>query len=155
MESTISSQLATNSSITNTQYQILGLTFWFSTPNSGSINSWPLGVLSALSSLLLILVLILIGFKLLSSKLTPPQQKFLTKAIWVLLPVGLVGWLLVLSRVVGVVFLSARFWWLLWLAGLIAGSVWLVRQSRQIPTQQLQYQTYQLKKRYFPKKRKK
>lgn len=154
MESTITPQLATSSSDGIVRYPFLDFSYWFATPNPGSLNHWPILTLVVLSSLILGLALVLIGLKLLSSKLQPPQQKFLTKIAWFLLPLGLLGWFFVGVRLLGVVFLSARFWWILWFLGILLSSFWLYREARKIPARKAQYQTYQLKKRYFPKKKK-
>lgn len=154
MESTITPQLATNSSETITNISFLTFGYWFFTPAVASLNHWTMALAAAVSTLLLILVLVIVGVKILNSRLTPPQQKFLTKVAWSLAAFGPLGWVLILSRLSGVVFFSARFWWILWVAALIATLVWLYRGYKKLPTQQAQYESYQLKKRYFPKKKK-
>ena len=154
MESTIAAQLATNSAKGNEIEQILGLKYWFGTPPQASLNHWPISVLAILSTLILIVVLIIVAIKLLKKGLNPPQQKYLTKLALVLAPFGPLGWLLVLARMFEVVFFSARFWWVAWFITLFIAGLWLAREYKKLPTQQIQYQTYQLKKRYFPKKRK-
>lgn len=154
MESTITPQLATNSAEDIAGDQILGFSYWFATPEVASLNHWTLAVLAVLSTLILIASLGLVALKLLNKKLNPPQQKYLTKVAWSLVPFGLIGWLLVLARLLGVVFFSARFWWPVWLAGLVAVGFWLYLEYKKLPLKQVQYQTYQLKRRYFPKKKK-
>ncbi len=154
MESTISSQLATNSAKGNEVEQILGLKFWFGTPLQVSLNHWSIAILATLSTLVLVVVLTIVAVKLLKKGMNPLQQKYLTKLALVLAFFGPVGWLFVLARMFGIVFFSARFWWVVWFVALIAAAVWLVRDYKKLPAKQIQYQTYQLKKRYFPKKRK-
>lgn len=154
MESTITPQLATNSAESIIKYQFLDFGYWFGTPEQGSLNHWPILVLAAFSTLILILVLLLVAVKFLKNNLTPPQQKFLTKASLVLISFGPVGWLFVLARIFGIVFFSARFWWVIYLAALVATVYWLYRQFKHLPSEQTKYQNYQLKKRYFPKKKK-
>ena len=154
MESTISSQLATNSAKGNEIEQILGLKYWFGTPNQASLNHWPIAMLAILSTLILIVVLSIVAVKLLKKELNPPQQKYLTKLALILASFGPMGWLFVLARMFGIVFFSARFWWLSWSAILAFTVFWLLREYKKLPAKQIQYQNYQLKKRYFPKKRK-
>src|SRR3989304_4068096 len=146
MESTISAQIATNSTKGNEVEQILGLKFWFSTPNQASLNHWSIAILATLSTLILIVVLTIVAIKLLKKGLNPPQQKYLTKLALILASFGPIGWVFVLARMFGIVFFSARFWWLLWFVALALTLFWLVREYRKLPAKQIQYQTYQLKK---------
>ncbi|HSX58536.1 MAG TPA: hypothetical protein VLE47_04705 [Candidatus Saccharimonadales bacterium] len=153
MDNTISSKIVTSSAKDIVTPQIVSVSYWIATPSVGSLNHWGLALLAALSTLVLIFVLVLLGIKLLNSSLSSTKQKFLTKAIWSLIAFGPIGWLLILSRLYGIVFFSARFWWVIWFACLIAVCVYLYRNYRKIPAKEHSIQTYQLKKRYFPKKK--
>jgi hypothetical protein len=152
MESTITAQLATNSSETIEDSHFLD--FWFGTPDQGSLNDWTLLSLAVLSTLLVTSLGVIFAVKLLNSKLTPPQQKFLTKVVFAVAPFGFIGWVLILSRLVGVVFISARFWWIFWFLTLFGVGFWVARQRKKLQTLQVQFRSYQLKKRYFPAKNK-
>ncbi len=154
MESTITSQIATNSSKGIAASPFLQIDYWFGTPLPASLNHWLVALGAGVSTLLLITFATLVALKILRSGLTPPQQKFLTRTSLVFLTFGTTGWTFTLARIFGVVFFSARFWWVLWLVLLIASVYWLHKNYQKLPIQQVQYQTYQLKKRYFPKKKK-
>src|SRR3990167_7732040 len=127
MESTITSQIATNSSEAIEGYQLLGLGYWFATPDPASLNHWPLAIFALLSTAVLIVVFLIIAVKLINSQLNPPQQKFLTKTALFLAVFGPLGWVFVTSRLLGIVFISARFWWFLWFLGLMVTIFWLYR----------------------------
>lgn len=152
MESTVTSKLATNSSNLIEKYHLLQLSYWFGTPNAANLDR--LLVVVILSSLLMILVLVLIGYKF-SRNLTPPENKFINKAILTLIWFGPVGWLLIFFRLQGIVLLSARFWWLIWLLALLWGVWWLRSSLTKIPGQNQQYSTYLIKRRYFNSRKKK
>ena len=154
MESTIISQLATSSAKGNTIEHLTKLDYWVGTPLQASLNHWPVLIPAILSTLILIFVLTVVAVKLLKKGLTPPQQKYLSKLALAVAWFGPLGWVLVLARIFAVVFFSARFWWVIWFVALSAIAVWLVRDYKKLPAKQIQYQTDQLKKRYFPKKRK-
>jgi hypothetical protein len=154
MESTITSKLATNSSNIIARYTILTLEYWFGTPNELSLAK--LVPFEIIATLLLITVFCLIAYKLLNSKLTPPEHKFLNRAIWLTLFFGPIGWALIICRNICIVFLSARFWWLIWLGLLVLVGYYLQRYYRKtLPQSKQTFAAYQLKKRYFPKKKKK
>ncbi len=152
MESTITAKLATNSSNLFDKYQFLALNYWFSTPNE--LNLAGLVPLEIISTLVFIFSLTLVAYKLLSSRLTPPENKFFNRAIWLTLFFGPVGWLLVIFRDLGVVLLSARIFWIIWFGLLLWVAVYLLRYYRKaLPEAKSSYASYQQKKRYFPKKK--
>lgn len=152
MESSITSKLATNSSKLFEQYPFLGVNYWFGTPNEASFAG--LVPLEIVSTLVFIAALVFLAYKLTNSKLTPPDHKFLTRTIWLTLFFGPVGWLLIIFRNIGVVLLSARFFWLIWFGLLFWVAYYLFRyQRRVLPKSKETYASYQLKKRYFPKKK--
>lgn len=154
MENSIIGKIATNTSnIVNTP-PFLTANYWFGTPDSFDFNKvFPLAILS---SLLIIFPIVIFAVKMLNSKLDPPEQKFLTKIIVWTGAFGPIGWLLILFRNQGVVFLSARFWWVLWFISLFLVLVSLYRYRRQkLPLLVAQYQTYKVKKKYFPRVKKK
>ena len=154
MESTITSKLATNSSKLFEQYPFLGLNYWFTTPNEASFGS--LVLLEIVSTLIFITAFIFLAYKLLNSKLTPPDHKFLTRAIWMTLFFGPVGWLLIIFRNIGIAFLSVRFFWLIWFGLLFWVAYYLFAYYKKVlPKSKETYASYQIKKRYFPKKKKK
>lgn len=154
MESTITSKLATNASNLINTPQYLSANYWFGTPDSFNIAK--LSFLAIVSTLIIIAVLVLVAVKALKSNLNPPQQKFLSKIITLVFIFGPLGWFLVLFRDQGIVFVSARFWWVLWTLGLLFVFAYLLRYYRQVlPTEITKYQTYKVKRKYFPLKKKK
>ena len=153
MESTITAKLSTTSSKLLEKYQFLRLDYWFGTPEE--LNLAGQVPLEIISTLVFIFSLALLAYKLLSSNLTPPDHKFLTRAVWFTLFFGPVGWLLVLFRDLGVVLLSARFFWVIWFGLLLWVAFYLYKYYRQVlPRNKSNYASYQQKKRYFPKKKK-
>lgn len=161
MESTISSKLepslsnvSTNTSNIVNQIPFLNLNYWFQTPEPAGFGK--LSPVAILSTLLIIFVLLIVTIKLFKTKLEPPQQKFLSKVIAWLFAFGPLGWFLVLARNQGIVFVSDRFWWVVWALLLLLVIVYLYRYYRQkLPQLQAQYKAYQVKKKYFPVKKKK
>ena len=154
MESTITAKLATNSSNILEKYQFLSLNYWFGTP--AELGFAALVPLEIISTLIFIVALIFVALKLTRKDLTPPDHKFFNRAIWLTLFFGPIGWLLVIFRNLGVVFLSARFLWVVWFGLLLWVGYYLFRYySRNLPLAKQTYASYQLKKRYFPKKKKK
>ncbi len=153
MESTITAQLATSSSNLIETNQYLTINYWILTPRAGSLNHWGLALLAAVSTLILIGGLSLLAYNLLNSGFSSTKRRFFNKVVWWITPFGVLGWLLVLSRLYGIVFFSARFWWVVWLVCLLASLIYLWREYKKIPSKELAVQTYQLKKRYFPKKK--
>ena len=154
MESTITAKLATNSSKLFEKYQFLSLNYWFGTPNELSFAA--LVPLEIISTLVFIAALVCVAMKLTKANLTPPDHKFYSRAIWLTLFFGPVGWLLIIFRNLGVVFLSARFFWIIWFGLLFWVIYYLVRYYRRaLPQAKLNHASYQLKQRYFPKKKKK
>ena len=152
MESTISSKIATTGSISNKGIQFLNLSYWFSSPEAASLAS--LYFLEILSTVVFIIPLIILGFRL-ARNLTPPVQKFLNKIVLYSIWFGPVGWLLISFRVLGVVFLSARFWWVLWFLALaFAGFILYRNYKNEFAFSVKRYQAYQLKKKYLPKRKK-
>lgn len=153
MESTITSKLATNSSKVFEVYPFLTLNYWFSTPNELSLDK--MVPLEMVVILVFIFPLGLLAYKLQKSGLTPPEHKFLTKAFWLTIFFGPVGFLLILFRNLGIVLLSARFFWIVWFGLLFWALFYLYRFHRKSLVEQKQtYAAYSLKKRYFPKKKK-
>lgn len=132
--------------------RFLGLDYWFSTPDPANFGQ--LTLLEGVSTIALLVVLGLFAFKLFS-KINPPQNKFLNKAMVYLLAFGPLGWLLVFFRYLGIVSLSVRFLWLVWLASLLLVIGFLVRYCfKVLPSEEAKYQAYLLKKKYLPKRRK-
>ncbi len=154
MESTITPQIATSSSKDIATSPFLQLNYWFGTPIAASLNHWVVALGAGISTLILIAFASVIAMKILRSGLTPPQQKFFTRLSLALLTLGTTGWTFVLARIFGVVFFSARFWWILWFSLLTVSAFWFYKNYKKLPILQAQYQTYQLKRRYFPKKKK-
>ncbi|MDO8260043.1 MAG: hypothetical protein Q7T50_00920 [Candidatus Magasanikbacteria bacterium] len=153
MESTITAKLATSSSNILAKYQYLSLNYWFGTPDQLGFGS--LVPLEIVSTLIFIIAFFLVAVKLTKKGLTPPDQKYYNRAIWLTLFFGPVGWLLIVFRNLGVVFLSARFWWLIWFGMLFWVIYYLVRYYQKVlPQAKINHASYQLKKRYFPKKKK-
>lgn len=153
MESTITAKLSTNSSKPIADSPFLTINYWFGTPSELSLAK--LVPFEIFSTVILIVVLVLLAYKLLNSKLTPPDHKFLKLVIWLTFFFGPVGWLLILARNIGIVFLSARIFWLIWLVLLVLVLIYLTRYYRRVLTRSKQtFASYQLKKRYFPKKKK-
>lgn len=153
MESTITSKIATNSSKGILSSPFFQIDYWFATPLSASLNHLLVAGGALLSTVLLILFATVIALKMLRD-FTPPQQRFCTKIALVFLTLGATGWTFTLARIFGVVFFSARFWWVVWFGFLLISSYWLYKNYQKLPLQQVHYQAYQLKKRYFPKKKK-
>lgn len=152
MESSITAKLATNSSKLIEKYQFLSLNYWFGSPEAANLAS--LLPLIIIVSLIFILALVLITIKLLRTNLPAPEAKFLTKAIWLILFFGPIGWFLIILRILGVVLLSARFFWLIWFGLLIWVAYYLLNYYRKVlPKAKATFASYQLKKRYFPKKK--
>ncbi len=153
MESTITAKLATNSSKVFETYQFLTLNYWFSTPEEASLAK--LVPLEIIAIIVFIFPLGLLAYKLTKSELTPPEHKFLTKAIWLTIFLGPVGFLLIIFRNLGVVLLSVRFFWLIWFIVLALVLFYLYHfRRRALVEQKKTYAAYSLKKRYFPKKKK-
>lgn len=153
MESTITAKLATTSSKVFDKYQFLSPKYWFATPDELSFAA--LVPLEIIATLIFIGALTLVALKLSKANLTPPDHKFFKRAIWLTLFFGPVGWLLIIFRNIGVVFLSARFFWIIWFGLLLWVVYYLVRYYQKIlPQAKLNHASYQLKKRYFPKKKK-
>lgn len=161
MESTITakqdisiSKIATSSSNIFDKYQLISPRYWFGTPNELSLAK--LVPFEIVSTLIFIGVLILIAYKLLNSKLTPPEHKFLKRVIWLTFFLGPVGWVLILARNIGIVFFSARFLWVVWFGFLLGIGYYLFRYYRfDLEKSKRTFASYQLKKRYFPIKKKK
>jgi len=153
MESTITAKIATTSSNIITKYPFFGLNYWFGTPSDlGWAQQVPFEIIT---TLVFIFSLLGLAFKLLSDKITPPEHKFLTRVVWLTLFFGPFGYLLIVFRYLGVVWLSARFFWAIWFVLLLWSAVYLLRyQKRTLPQARASYDNYQLKKRYFPKKKK-
>ena len=112
MESTITAKLATTSSKVFDKYQFLSPKYWFGTPNE--LGFAALVPLEIIATLIFIVALTLVALKFSKANLTPPDHKFFKRAIWLTLFFGPVGWLLIIFRNIGVVFLSARFFWIIW-----------------------------------------
>ena|SRR3989344_7479850 len=153
MESSVSAKLATNSSELFRGNQILSLNYWVGTPNPLSLDK--LIILEVLVTLVFIASLTFIAIRFGNRRLTPPENKFLSKLILYTIWFGPLGWLLVLFRNWGVVFLSSRALWVLWAISLISVSYFLFRNyNLSLPAAKKTYLSYQLKKRYFPKRKK-
>lgn len=152
MESSITAKLATNSSELFKGNQILSLDYWIGTPNPLPLDK--LIIFEVLVTLVFAASLVFIAIKFRNRKLTPPENKFLSKLILYTIWFGPIGWFLVFFRNWGVVFLSARFLWILWAFALILVSYFLFRSYKSnLPMSKQAYLSYQLKKRYFPKKK--
>lgn len=154
MESTITSKLATNSSKLFETYQFLTPNYWFGTPEALSLDRLLFPEL--LATAVFVAVLLFIAYRFTNKSLTPPENKFLSKVILYLVWFGPLGWLLVIFRNWGVVLLSARFLWVIWAITLLFLVIYLFRKFRSIvPNAKQTYLSYQVKKSYFPKKKKK
>lgn len=160
MESTITpklatsiSEAATNSSSFFDRYGFLQPGYWFGTPSIANLDQLLVFVIA--SGLILIFVLLLVAYKLLRKSLTPPENKLINKIIWYLIWFGPLGLALVLFRYVGIVFLSARFWWVIWLLAIFVVAWLLFKEYKKLDKLNEQYQTYLVKKRYFVNKKKK
>jgi hypothetical protein len=154
MESTITAKIATNSSELLERYQFLSPGFWFNTPESLSLDK--LVMFEVLATLVFATNLILIAIRFGRRNILPPDEKFLNKVILYTVWFGPMAWLLVIFRNWGVVFLSARFIWILWALSLGGVGLLLLKEFKsKLPASKQNYFSYQLKKSYFPKKRKK
>ncbi len=150
MESSISARIATDVSKINTGGQILSTSYWFTTPNSLSLEKLIFPEL--VSSLVLAAVLLLLAYRYVNKSLNPPENKFLNRVILSTIWFGPAGWLLVIFRNWGVVFLSARFWWVLWSLVLLGVCFQLWRFYKiSLPELKQRFASYHLKKRYFPR----
>ncbi len=154
MESTITSKLATTSAELFKGNQILSINYWLGTPVALSLDK--LIAFEILATIVCVSSLIFIAIKFGNKSLTPPEGKFLSKLIFYTVWFGPLAWFLVFFRNWGVVFLSARIWWVLWVITFVLISYNLFRDYRKkLPASKQTYLSYQVKKRYFPKKKKK
>ena len=158
MESTTSSKIDINGSDIATSASnisnsgIFNLSYWFGNPSGLNFLKIVLVTVVVISVLVCALAAFLAPWRM---KLTPPQKKFFNKIGWYLLAFTLIGWLLLTARVFSVPYLSIRFLWVVWFLVL---AVFCYFQGRfyltNMPKQTAQYQSYLLKKRYFPRKKK-
>ena len=145
MESTITGKLSTSRSKLFETYQFLTPNYWFGTPEALSLDK--LLFLEILATVVSVAVLLLIAYKFTNKSLTPPENKFLSKVIMYLVWFGPLGWLLVIFRNWGVVFLSIRFLWLIWALTLLFLGVYLFRKFKSsLPVAKQSYLAYQVKK---------
>jgi len=153
MESTIIAKIATNSSKASKINQLLSLDFWFGRvdlTNSELILFFALGTVVVIFCLVLI-----IFFNLISKKTTPPEKKFVSKIIFSTVWFGPLAWLILGFQYLNMPMLSSRFMWVVWTFGLISVGVLLYKAKIKLVASKQSYLSYQLKKKYFPKRKKK
>ncbi len=128
-------------------------TFWVSSGRSEFS-----GVLWFLifSAILVLLGLAIFFISTIFIKNSPPKKKLLTPFSWILVGVGISGIIFGLFRVEGVTFFSAYAFWGL----IILGLIFLVgyygfQYVRYLPEQEARFESYQIKKKYLPKRKKK
>lgn len=152
MESTISTIIATTTSKTIETNPFFSLNYWVGSPSGFPLKI--LIILGLISTLPIVFVLLVTVFKFLSPKLTAPESKFFNKIIFWTIGFGPLGWLLILFRKFQIPFLSARILWVLWLISFLGVLLYLfIYYRNKLPVQKQKFFSYQLKKRYFPKKK--
>lgn len=111
--------------------------------------------------LVLSIIIILIGLAIFFVskffiKNSPPKKKLLIPFAWILVGLGINGMVLGLFRIEGVTFFSAyAFWGLTILSLIFSTGYYGFRYVRYLPEEEASFESYQIKKKYLPKRRKK
>jgi hypothetical protein len=153
MESSISGKLATFGADSIKGNQILDLGYWFGYPGAAGVQAQTF--LLILAGLITLVSLVVTTLYFRNKALTPPQRKFLGRvALWSW-SFACLAWFLVLFRLFGVPFVSIRFLWVVWLLSIAFVAYQLLKfYSQKLPQSQVQYESYLIKRSYFPKKKK-
>ncbi len=89
-------------------------------------------------------------------KYNPPKQKFFGPFAWIFALLGVLGIILGLFRIEGISFFSAfAFWFLHIFATIFLIMFFTYRYLMFLPKKQASYESYLLKKKYLPKRKKK
>lgn len=146
-------ELLTNISNNINSSSLLQAKFWIS-----SGRSELLGVVWFLVYSVILLVLgswVFLNLKFLGRE-HPPKQKYLNPFVWGLVPLGILGFVFALFRWEGVSFFSAYAFWAL---HILTAIVWVLffsfRCFKYLPKEQANYESYLIKRRYLPKRKKK
>ena len=140
-----------SNSINNNEF--IQAKFWFA---SGINNLLELLWFFVYSVILLVVGVFIFFYLKLLVKDNLPKQKFLGPFAWVFSLLGILGITLGLFRSEGVSFFSAlAFWALHILATMFLITFFAYRYFRFLPKKQASYESYLLKKKYLPKRKKK
>lgn len=127
--------------------------FWIGSGRSDLSEILWFVILSATFILVGILGLLYLKFFL---KKSPPKRKLLTPFFWGSVAVGIFGIVFAFFRKEGIGFFSAfGFWALVILAGVFMVFYFGFRYFKILPKEQKSYESFQLKKKYLPKRKKK
>ncbi|MCH8821854.1 hypothetical protein IID23_05045 [Patescibacteria group bacterium] len=140
-----------SNSISNSEF--IRARFWIWSGRSELSDILWFVILSLIFILIGILGLLYLRFFL---KDSPPKRKLLTPFSWGSVAVGISGIVFAFFRKEGVGFFSAfGFWVLVILAGVFMVSYFGFRYFKVLPKEQKSYDSYILKKKYLPKRKKK
>jgi len=108
-----------------------------------------------LSAIIVLLGLITFVISILFIKDSPPKKKLLLPFSWILMVIGITGAALGFFRIQGVEFFSAYAFWVLMILSLIGVVGYFgFRYIRYLPKEQVRYESYKIKKKYLPKRKK-
>ena len=140
-----------SNSISNSEF--IRARFWIWSGRSELSDILWFFILSLIFILIGILGLLHLRFFL---KDSPPKRKLLTPFSWGSVAVGISGIVFAFFRKEGVGFFSAfGFWVLVILAGVFMVSYFGFRYFKVLPKEQKSYDSYVLKEKYLPKRKKK
>jgi hypothetical protein len=146
-------QIITNISNSIRINELLQAKFWVA---SGRSNLLEVSWFFVYSIVLLAFGVFIFFYLKIIVKDNPPKQKFFGPFAWMFASLGALGIILGLFRVEGVTFFSAfAFWALHILATLCLIVFFAYRYIRFLPKKQASYESYLLKKKYLPKRKKK
>ena len=140
-----------SNSISNSEF--IRARFWIGSGRSDLVEILWFVILSTILIVIGILGLFYLKFFL---KDSPPRRKLLAPFSWGFVAVGIAGIVFALFRKEGIGFFSAfGFWALVILAGVFIVFYFGFRYFKILPKEQKIYDSYTLKKKYLPKRKKK
>ncbi len=125
---------------------LLTLNYWFSV-NPGALTSFGFRVLLAI-----VIFLFILGLTSLVLKRKKSLYRGIFNRVYDLAVANFfIGLLFIFFHYENIPFFTARFWLLIWMAGLLVWAIFIIKKLNKIPEKRKELELLQEKKKYLPK----